>query len=232
MYQVKWEGYEKKSDMTWEPEENLLYVYHLSLVTWMLTKCEFARGSAEEILNKYLKSVGGREAILGGEDAKKKELKGKKRARAPTATSTPDSKPNSKKPRKNAPHPASTTPPASLKNAEFVPPTGSWEDAVQGIDACEGTDGNVMVFLQWASGHKTQHPLEQVYKRCPQKVCITFESHHNTALLMRVQMLKFYESHLSFTPATRASETSTDVVIASSKEGTGRPRGLPPKPKV
>jgi hypothetical protein len=26
MYHVKWEGYEKKSDMTWEPEENLLYV--------------------------------------------------------------------------------------------------------------------------------------------------------------------------------------------------------------
>jgi chromobox protein 1 len=127
-------------------------------------------GSAEEILNAYLKSVGGREAILG-EDAKNKEPKTKKRGRAATATSTPDSKPNGKKARKNA-HPASTTPPASLKNAEFAPPTGSWEDAVQGIDACEGTDGNVMVFLQWASGHKTQHPLEQVYKRCPQKVSV------------------------------------------------------------
>ena len=23
-YEVKWEGYEKKSDRTWEPEENLL----------------------------------------------------------------------------------------------------------------------------------------------------------------------------------------------------------------
>jgi len=44
-------------------------------------------------------------------------------------------------------------------------------------------------------------------------------------------MLKFYESHLSFTPATRASETTTDVLIASSKEGTGRPRGRPRKQK-
>lgn len=25
-FHVKWEGYEKKSDMTWEPEENLKYV--------------------------------------------------------------------------------------------------------------------------------------------------------------------------------------------------------------
>jgi len=41
-----------------------------------------------------------------------------------------------------------------------------------------------MVFLSWANGHKTQHPLEQVYKRCPQK------------------MLKFYESHLVFKKVT------------------------------
>ncbi len=25
-FHVKWEGYDKKSDMTWEPEENLEYV--------------------------------------------------------------------------------------------------------------------------------------------------------------------------------------------------------------
>jgi chromobox protein 1 len=139
--------------------------------------------SAKEILNKYLKSVGGREAILG-EDAQKKEPKTKKRGRAATVTSTPDSKPNGKKPRKNAPHPASTTPPASLEKAAFKPPTGSWEDEVQGIDACEGTDGNVMVFLQWASGHKTQHPLEQVYKRCPQKVCVTAKTYNNAVLII------------------------------------------------
>jgi chromobox protein 1 len=170
MYHVKWEGYEKRSDMTWEPEENLLYVNSgVSFDTPLLITFSCSP-SAEEILNKYLKSVGGRDAILG-EDAQKKEPKTKKRGRAATATSTPDSKSNGKKPRKNAPyHPASTTPPASLEKAAFKPPTGSWEDEVQGIDACEGTDGNVMVFLQWASGHKTQHPLEQVYKRCPQKV--------------------------------------------------------------
>jgi chromobox protein 1 len=137
--------------------------------------------SAEEILNTYLKSVGGREAILG-KDALKKEPKTKKRGRLATATSTPDSKQNGKKLRKNAPHPASTTPPASLEKAVFKPPTGSWEDEVQGIDACEGTDGNVMVFLQWASGHKTQHPLEQVYKRCPQKVRVASKTHHNAVL--------------------------------------------------
>jgi len=200
-----------------------MYINWISLHTALLRIFSYSP-SAEEILNAYLKSVGGREAILGG-DAQKKEPKTKKRGRAATATSTPDNKPNGKKPRKNAPHPASTTPPASLEKAAFKPPTGSWEDEVQGIDACEGTDGNVMVFLQWASGHKTQHPLEQVYKRCPQKVRDPIDNNHKAMLIIRFQMLKFYESHLSFTPATRASETSTDVLIASSKVGTGTERG-------
>ncbi len=115
-----------------------------------------------------MEGVGGREAILGVSD-RDREPKSKKRGRAAT-TSVPDPVSNGKKARKHTNHPASTTPPASLEKAAFKPPTGSWEDDVEGIDACEGTDGNVMVFLQWASGHKTQHPLEQVYKRCPQKV--------------------------------------------------------------
>jgi chromobox protein 1 len=38
MYQVKWEGYEKRSDMTWEPEENLLYVHNLDLVAYDFAK--------------------------------------------------------------------------------------------------------------------------------------------------------------------------------------------------
>jgi chromobox protein 1 len=94
--------------------------------------------------------------------------RGKKRARASTTTESAE-KPNGRKSRKSS-HPASSTPPASLANVPFKPPTGSWEAEVQGIDACEGTDGQVMVFLSWPGGYKTQHPLDQVYKRCPQKV--------------------------------------------------------------
>lgn len=31
-FEVKWEGYEKKSDRTWEPEDNLLYLLPFWLV--------------------------------------------------------------------------------------------------------------------------------------------------------------------------------------------------------
>ncbi|KAI6715168.1 hypothetical protein JHW43_002286 [Diplocarpon mali] len=162
-FEVKWAGFEKKSDRTWEPESNL--------------------ETAEEILGEYLETVGGREGILALWEEKKARAeakKGKKRGRGSTGEAPNGS---SKRGRKSKGHPADSTPPASYSYAEFKPPTGSWEDSVVAIDACEGTDNNVVVYLTWKSGHKTQHPLAQVYKRCPQK------------------MLQFYESHLCVTPA-------------------------------
>ncbi|EPQ67858.1 Bgt-1998, partial [Blumeria graminis f. sp. tritici] len=134
--------------------------------------------SASKLLNEYLKSVGGKDLILA-DWAEKKALaesskKGKKRGR-----SSPSSVNNSiKRTRKSIKHPASTSPPASAIAAKFEPPSGSWEEEVIAIDACEGTQGNVIVYLTWKGGHKSQHPLAQIYKRCPQK------------------MLKFYEDHL------------------------------------
>jgi chromobox protein 1 len=115
--------------------------------------------SASEILNDYLEQIGGRDALMAAwEEKKQAAKKGKKRGRSNGA----------KRGRKA--HPASGTPPASVKNAEFKPPSGSWEDQVVNIDACEGAEGSVVVYLTWRGGHKTQHPLFQVYKRCPQRV--------------------------------------------------------------
>ncbi|KAG4427669.1 hypothetical protein IFR05_016846 [Cadophora sp. M221] len=160
-YEVKWEGFEKRTDRTWEPEENL----------------ETASG----ILSEYLASVGGKELIMSAWEEQKAAAasgkKGKKRGRASTGTGLEN---RSKKGRKNKDHPASATPPSSAFAADFKPPTGSWEDVVVAIDACEGSKGSVVAYLTWKGGHKTQHPLAQVYKRCPQK------------------MLHFYESHLVF----------------------------------
>jgi hypothetical protein len=146
----------------------------------------YYRDSASGILNAYYDSVGGRDYILS-------ERRKKKRGHPSSSTGTPDPKTNgSKRARKSeARHPSSTTPPASLKHATFKPPTGSWEDDVQGIDACEGTDGEVMVFLQWSNGQKTQHPLHIVYKRCPQKVRIPLQTNYEYPMLNRARCLNF-----------------------------------------
>ncbi|KAB8294267.1 hypothetical protein EYC80_009694 [Monilinia laxa] len=152
-FQVKWEGYDKKSDLTWEPEENL--------------------ETAQDILNWYLESVGGKEKLMDLYNEKKAEAaeaaekkQGKKRGR-PSAAATPQT--NGKKSRKNG-HPSSSTPPASLEPYQFKPPSGSWEDDVVTIEAMEGPNAEVIVYLTWKGGYKSQHPLHQVYKRCPQKM--------------------------------------------------------------
>lgn len=163
-FEIKWEGFEKKSDRTWEPEGNL--------------------ETADKILTAYLEDHGGKEAMIAAYKAKhEKATGGKKRGRASTGGAENGAK-RGKKANGTATS-AASTPPAG---AEFKPPlNGNWEDEVVMIDACEGVEGSVVVFLTWKGGQKTQHPLAQVYKRCPQK------------------MLKFYESHLfvSFPPAMR-----------------------------
>ncbi|KAK6956523.1 hypothetical protein Daesc_001801 [Daldinia eschscholtzii] len=142
-FKVKWEGYEKKSDQTWEDYENL-------------------KENASDVLEEYLSGFGGLEKIL---EEGKTALKTKKRGRP--ASGTPS---NGTKRRRNDSHPASETPPASSR--AWKPPVGSWEDEVESIDAChDEVSGKLVVYLTWKNGNKTQHDTKVVYKRCPQKVC-------------------------------------------------------------
>ncbi|KAJ6442134.1 chromo domain-containing protein [Purpureocillium lavendulum] len=148
---VKWEGWEKKADMTWEPEDNLLE-------------------SAAEILEDYFTSIGGRDNIF---EETEKAARGKKRGRASTGTTTA-----TKRSRKNGAgaHPAASTPPASAK--KWSPPAGSWEDEIESIDACEDEgNGRLIVYLIWKNGNKTKHETSVIYKKCPQKMLQFYERH-------------------------------------------------------
>ncbi|KAI1387992.1 heterochromatin protein one [Hypoxylon trugodes] len=148
-FKVKWEGYDKKSDQTWEEDENL-------------------KENASDVLEEYLASVGGREKILGDS---KSALKTKKRGRPAASTPT-----NGAKRRRNGSHPDSATPPTTGRG--WKPPVGSWEDEVDSIDAChDETSGRLIVYLTWKNGQKTQHDTKVVYQRCPQKMLQFYERH-------------------------------------------------------
>ncbi|KAJ0307784.1 hypothetical protein COL516b_003754 [Colletotrichum fioriniae] len=138
-FRVKWEGYSKKSDQTWEPEDSL-------------------KEGASEILEEYLKKLGGREALF---EEKTKAKTTKKRGRPSASSSTPPA--SSKRGKRNG-HPAESTPPVSAKEAKakaWTLPSGSWEDDVESIDACEDEEsGSIIIYLNWRNGQKTKHPKE------------------------------------------------------------------------
>ncbi|KAI0142689.1 heterochromatin protein one [Xylariaceae sp. FL1272] len=149
-FKVKWEGYEKKADQTWEDEDNL-------------------KENATQVLNEYLESVGGRDKIM---DEGLAALKTKKRGRPSAGTAA-----NGAKRRRNDDHPASSTPPASSARA-WKPPGGSWEEDVESIDAChDENSGKLIVYLTWKNGQKTQHETKVIYQRCPQKMLQFYERH-------------------------------------------------------
>lgn len=137
----------------------------LTGITWLTI---MRRETAKKIVEEYLAKIGGREALMEAfEEKKNASKKGKKRGRSSTANESNGAN-GVKRGRKS--HPVDSSPPAGAKAVEFKPPTGSWEEEVTGIDACEGAEGDVVVYLTWKGGQKSQHPLAQVYKRCPQKV--------------------------------------------------------------
>lgn len=127
------------------------------------------RDNAAGALAEYFKSIGGREKIF---EQTNTALKARKRGRQ-SQSATPATPVETKRARKNG-HPKDTTPPASVKELEWKPPSGSWDDDVETVDMCQDEEnGTFIVYLTWKNGKKTQHPKEVVYRRCPQKVCNT-----------------------------------------------------------
>jgi len=156
----------------------------------------FRRGSASAILEEYFESIGGRDKLY---DETSKALKTKKRGRP--AASTPSGT-SAKKARKNGDHPADSDPPAALTKKQWKPPAGSWENDVQTVDMYRDENGNLMIYLTWKNGEKTQHAAKQAYQRCPQKVFpledLSVRCRSPSARTNPRQILLFYESKINF----------------------------------
>ncbi|KAG6028397.1 hypothetical protein E4U19_001548 [Claviceps sp. Clav32 group G5] len=153
-FQVKWEGYESKKDLTWEPEVNL-------------------EESAREILDDYFDSIGGRDSIFE-QTEKASRIKKRRRQASNTAASSSSTK---RSRRETTQHPAHSAPPASAPKP-WTPPAGSWEEEIETIDACEDQgSGRLVVYLVWKNGKKTKHDTSVIYKKCPQKMLQFYERH-------------------------------------------------------
>jgi chromobox protein 1 len=134
-----------------------------------LTTCS---EGALDCLNEYFEEIGGRP---GGT---KKRKSRKSVAAEPTATPVTNKR--------------------LKKEKEWSPPSGSWEHDVSYVDTVEeqkdpttGTKARY-AYLVWINQKKTQHPLQHVYQKCPQK------------------MLEYYESHLVFSQNDDDNATNGD----------------------
>ncbi|TGZ78237.1 chromo domain-like protein [Ascodesmis nigricans] len=156
-FHVKWKGYEKKSDMTWEPEENC--------------------AGAQEAVEDYFAEIGGRPQPVT--PAKSSNKRNRISTVGASSDNTPAPKSVNKRARKSI---AGGGDDMDIDDKKWTPPnTKSWEEDVIAIDTIEkNNDGQLVCFVQWKDGKKSQHPIQDIYKKCPQR------------------MLKFYEQHLVF----------------------------------
>ncbi|KAI9781750.1 MAG: hypothetical protein M1839_005743 [Geoglossum umbratile] len=152
--QVKWKGYDRPKDMTWEPETNLAE-------------------DVSDMLEEYYQKIGGRPKLS------KKAISGK-RARD-NKSNTPQSSRKGSKSRKTNDYGStrlgSASPPTKVERDHWEPPKGSWENDVQTVDTIEQDRRGLQVYLQWNNGHKSTHAIDIAKKKCPMKLLDFYEQH-------------------------------------------------------
>ncbi|KAJ9491333.1 hypothetical protein VN97_g1918 [Penicillium thymicola] len=160
---VKWKGYDKLEDHTWEEEDGLL-------------------DGAGDIVTAYYKKIGGRPKKDGEKPAtakpgrKRKSMGDSKAAKTP-ATAATEAK---RQRRKSAPKERSKqASPASKENGvQWLPKGNNWDKDVKEVDTIvrEG-DAGLMAWLEFNNGHKAKLSVQACYEKCPLKMLKFYESH-------------------------------------------------------
>ncbi|CAG8909618.1 unnamed protein product [Penicillium egyptiacum] len=185
---VKWKGYEKIEDHTWEEEDGLLYVYALAELRYLLRAFidKHHREGARDIVTSYYKRIGGRpkksdQKPTPGKPGRKRKSMGDSKPAKPV----PGPAANEAKRQRRKSAPKETTKkesPSSKENGiQWLPKGKNWDKDVKEVDTIvrEG-DAGLMAWLEFKNGHKAKLSVQVCYEKCPLK------------------MLKFYESHLVF----------------------------------
>jgi len=147
--QVKWKGYDKPSDMTWEPEEQLAE-------------------DVADMLEEYYQKIGGRP---------QQKKKRSREVQSSTPQSGRKGSKSRKLNDSGSSIVESAGSPPLIDRVNWQPPKGSWEDDVQAVDTIEQDKRGLQVYLQWNNGRKSTHPIETAKKKCPMKLLDFYEQH-------------------------------------------------------
>ncbi|KAF2434267.1 hypothetical protein EJ08DRAFT_693810 [Tothia fuscella] len=150
IYLVRWQGYPKKSDHTWEPEENL--------------------ATAKETLEEYFKKIGGRPSANPEKRSKKRkteDVETPKPGRKKTKTETPEVAPGSTRKKKQV----EWKPPMGTWEDDLMD--------IDTIEETKNSKGELerAAYVVWNNGQKTRHSLATLNMKAPQKMLRYYESH-------------------------------------------------------
>ncbi|KAF7719660.1 Uncharacterized protein PECH_004159 [Penicillium ucsense] len=167
---VKWKGWDKPEDLTWEPESSL-------------------KSGAKQILDAYYKKIGGRPRKNAAKPAPKAGPGRKRKSMNDVKESSTSVQPaESKRLRQKSSAPAaeeSAPEPASEEEEHdfsWTPKGKDWGSQLERVDTIirDQETKSLYAFLLWKNGRRSRVELETCYDKCPR------------------QMLEFYENHLVF----------------------------------
>ncbi|KAL8705468.1 MAG: hypothetical protein Q9201_001399 [Fulgogasparrea decipioides] len=169
-YEIKWKGYDKKADRTWETEENL--------------------EGAREILEAYWDSIGGKPVPT----TRAPKSTGKKRQRQSTGSQVEPAQPKKRRGRKSASaaQDPDTTPEPPAGYTDINPDTWkppppndlAWDPLVMNVDTIEKDDNNELwAYLVWNEKNedgrfnRSKARLATCNKACPRRMLQFYEKH-------------------------------------------------------
>lgn len=195
---MKWKGYEKLEDHTWEEEEGLMYVHAPVELRHLLRAFidKHNRDGARDIVTAYYKRIGGRPTKKDGEKPaaakpgrKRKSMGDSKVAKAVPAPAGTEAK---RQRRKSAPKETSkeASPSSEENGIQWLPKGKNWDKDVKEVDTIvrEG-DAGLMAWLEFNNGRKAKLSVQACYEKCPLKVCPPPPCRRNTATRLLITKL-------------------------------------------